>query len=213
MVTLIALLVIFAGCKEDFRSRGPITSEKRELNEFTVISSNAMAEVIIVYDSARYVSVTTNKNLLPQVTTEVDGKELQISVKKGFSSISNLDAKVEVHTPDLSQINLNGVGSIQTQGNFNFNHVSLNLQGVGGINLSGTARVLRIKNEGTGSIDVSQLKADSVYATTAGIGSINCYAATYLNASVRGIGSISYKGNPVVEKSVEGIGSISKEKE
>jgi hypothetical protein len=157
--------------------------------------------------------VTTYQNLIPGVTTEIENGILHVSMKKEFTNISNPKVTVEVHAPDISEIEMSGVGSVEVKDSFRFQNISIRIDGVGGIQAAGTAKAARLENNGAGSISASSLKADSVYALTSGVGSIDCFAVTYLNARVQGIGSISYKGNPVVEKSIASIGSIKKVKE
>lgn len=213
LIPLLAIAVILSSCNQDFRSRGPISSAKRELAAFHGISSDAVAKIILVQDSPRFAIVTTYQNLIPGVTTEIENGILHVSMKKEFANISNPKVTVEVHAPDISEIEMSGVGSVEVKDSFRFQNISIRIDGVGSIQAAGTAKVARLENNGTGAINASSLRADSVYAITAGVGSIECFAVTYLKAIVQGIGSISYKGNPVVEKSVEGIGSIKKEKE
>ena len=43
-------LIFLAGCEGSFRTRGPVTTEKRNITGFHAISSDGIAEVILVND-------------------------------------------------------------------------------------------------------------------------------------------------------------------
>jgi hypothetical protein len=209
-ILFLSAILILTACGQDFRGKGPVTTEKREVESFDRIQCESVVTVTLVQDSVSYVAVSTYQNLLPQITTSVENGALKISMKKGFLNLNTPDAEVEVHALRLKEISLDGVGSLAVRDSFHFNEVELRIRGVGSMKLAGTARLARMSNEGTGSIDATSLIADSVFAETRGVGSIDCFASKYLDARVQGIGSISYGGDPVATTSVEGIGRISK---
>jgi hypothetical protein len=203
--------LMFAGCGDAFKTKGPVTTEKRDITGFHAINSDAVGEIVLVHDSNVFVEVNTNQNLLPYVETTLDGSTLHISQKKDFRFPSNTKIKVTVHASAIDEISLSGVGSIKTENSFSFNKITLSLDGVGSMNISGSAHQAELNNNGAGSINTKSLAADTVHAVNSGVGSIACNAIKFLRAEVSGVGSISYTGDPVLEKSVSGVGSVHKE--
>jgi hypothetical protein len=210
-VLFIVVAVLFVRCNSGISGKGNIISEKREVAPFHALESNVIAEITIVQDSAQSIEVKGYENLLPLLRTEVENGMLTLKMKKDVHMTGKNDLEVTVHVPSLDKIRLSGVGSINSQGNFNFRNVEIQLSGVGSINISGQSSKTILTNSGASSIECKNLLSDTTIATTSGVGSIECNALRYLKATVSGVGSISYTGDPVVEKSVSGVGSVTKE--
>ncbi|MFI5135683.1 MAG: GIN domain-containing protein [Chitinophagales bacterium] len=209
---LLLLLATFtSSCDTGIHGHGKIITEKRNVTGFHSISTDAVAEIILIQDSSSYVEVNSYENLVPLIETTVENSNLHIDSRKQISMMDNDRVKVTIHAPSLDEMSLSGVGSIKTEKPFHFNSIDMTLSGVGSINIDGDAHVANLINSGAGSIDIKGMNVDSVYATNSGVGSIRCAPIKYLKAIVSGVGSISYSGNPVVDKTVSGVGSIHKE--
>jgi len=208
---LLAVIFLFSKCDTGTVGKGNIISEKREVAAFHEINSDAVAEITLIQDSITSVEVKGYENLVPLTLTTVTNDVLTIETKKHINILGKQHVEVIIHVPSLDKIELNGVGNISTQDNFNFNELEMNLSGVGSINISGQAAKATLTTSGAGSIHCKNLLSDTTIATTSGVGSIRCNAVKFLKATVSGVGSISYTGNPVVEKSVSGVGSVNKE--
>jgi len=211
LIFLLTAASLIAGCDSSFRTRGPVTTEKRSIAGFHGVNTDAVAEITLVNDNTSFVEVTTNQNFQPLITTEVNDGVLQVSQKRDFTFPGGTKVTVTVHTSSLDELALSGVGSIKTQNSFPFDRIKLTLSGVGSMNISGSAHLAIMENSGAGSINTRSMVTDSVLASNSGVGSIQCNAVKYLKADVSGVGSISYTGDAVVEKSVSGVGSVHKE--
>lgn len=207
----LAAVILFARCDSGSTGKGNIITEKRELPSFHAIHSNAVAEVTLIQDSTTSVEIKGYENLVPITLTTVENGILTIETKRRIQLINKQHVEVIIHVPSLDEIELYGVGSISSQSDFNFKEVTIQLSGVGSIDISGQATKTIIVNTGTGSINCKNLLSNTTIATTSGVGSIQCNAINVLKARVSGVGSISYTGDPVVEKSVSGVGSVNKE--
>jgi hypothetical protein len=100
--------------------------------------------------------------------------------------------KIEIVTPKLAALAVDGGGSIRTSGAFP-------QQGAIGLAVSGG-----------GVIDARQLPAASVGAAIRGGGLINTHAVQSLGASINGGGAIRYWGDPSVGSQVNGGGAITR---
>lgn len=110
-------------------------------------------------------------------------------------------------TEPLSIIN-NGVGNIEIE-YLQGTEVSIDLHGVGNVEVEGTCQKLSLSSDGVGNIDVEDLHAVDVAAKLDGVGSIECWAGHSFEAMLNGVGSIRYHGNPEVTRiKKRGPGSI-----
>ena len=208
---LLAVIFLFAQCDSGTTGKGNIITEKREVASFRAITSEAVAEITLIQDSITSVEIKGYENLIPLTLTSVQNGVLTIETKHHIRIVGKQHIEVIIHIPSLDKIELHGVGSISTQGNFNFREIEMNLSGVGSIDVSGQAAKAILTTSGAGSIQCKNLLSDTTIATTSGVGSIRCNAIKFLKATVSGVGSITYTGDPVVEKSVSGVGSVKKE--
>ena len=207
---LLAFGLLISSCQQTISGSGNIITDSRDVGSFHQVRTDIMSDVIIVQDSGRsYVEVHGYENLVKNIDAHVEDGDLIIESKDHFNIINN-NLKITVHVPQLDQIQLSGVGSVKTESLFTFDHLRVKLGGVGSISLSGKANRLYLESAGVGSINTKELACDSVYAHTAGVGSISCNAMKYLSAQVSGVGSISYTGDPQVDKKITGVGSVKK---
>jgi Putative auto-transporter adhesin, head GIN domain len=211
LLFLLSIIFLFTQCDTGTVGKGNIISEKREVAAFHAISSDAVAEITLIQDTTTSIEIKGYENIVPLMLTSVENGELTIETKSHIRILGKPHLEVIIHVLTIDKLELQGVGSINSQGNFNFKEVKMQLSGVGSINVSGQATKAELITSGAGSIHCKNLLSDTTIATTSGVGSIQCNAIKYLRAIVSGVGSISYTGDPVVEKSVSGVGSVNKE--
>lgn len=124
-----------------------------------------------------------------------------------FSGAGSIVSKTKL-TGNKLHLEVSGAGSVRLQ-DVDYQHVDVDLSGVGNIEIGGKAVSSTMEMSGTGNIDAFDLLADSVRCETSGVGNINCFANVELNANVSGIGGVRYKGTPKsLRKSVSGIGKV-----
>lgn len=124
-----------------------------------------------------------------------------------FSGAGQLVADNKLTGKKLN-LEVSGAGSAELE-SIDYQHVDIELSGVGNISIGGKAVSARMEMSGTGNIDAFDLFVDSVRCETSGVGNINCFANEELNANVSGIGGVRYKGTPKnLRKSVSGLGKV-----
>ena len=165
-------IALLMSCDSGITGKGNIVSEKREVSSFSVIRSHAVAEIVFTQDSSLSIEVKGYENLLPLLITRVEDGILTIETKENIRMVGKQHLQVFIHVPSLSKLELTGVGSISSDGNFNFGNVSVNLSGVGSIDLTGHAGKAILLNSGAGSIQCKHLQTDTVVASNSGVGSI-----------------------------------------
>ena len=106
-------------------------------------------------------------------------------------SCRNYRLEVEIVTPELEGVGVEGGGEIRAEGAFP------------------DRDNLAIGIEGGGEIDLAAISAGEVAAGIQGGGTILTHARTRLVAGIQGGGTIRYRGDPAVTSGVEGGGSVS----
>jgi hypothetical protein len=164
---------------------GDVISQERPVGEFTGLTLDGIAKVIIHFAENHRVIVTCGANIQDMVTTAVENNVLNIDLK---GQVKNSDILVDVYLPTIDTINLNGVGYIELE--------------------DGSGSDLEISFTGVGSIRLEKYHAENVTITGDGVGPIRVWAENSLNGDWSGVGSIYYKGNPRMNMDFDGIGKI-----
>jgi hypothetical protein len=186
--------------------------QARPVSEFQSIRSEGVYKLNVTVGPAPSVSVSGDEALFDKVEVRVSGGELLIRYKgeQQFRLFhKNNLLVVNVTTPTLKAFSGAGVGSNVLSGVAG-DTFTLNYEGVGEVIADGTVKQLSVQASGTGSIDLSKLKAANTAVSFSGVGEAKVYASESLKAAGDGIGSIVYYGHPAkVSKSSSGIGSVS----
>lgn len=214
------------------KGNGNMKTETRKTLDYDAVELEGSMNVQLVAGTEGNLKVEAEENLLDYILTEVNGSELKISTKKGYSLDPSGNHKILVTVPfkELSAVSLTGSGDIRTSDKIkaeNFEvkltgsgdiklpvqakNASASITGSGDIDLVGSAKDFDCKVTGSGDISAFDFKCENVNATVTGSGDIQVYASEELRAKIPGAGDIEYKGNPKKEdfKTI-GVGSISK---
>ena len=98
---------------QNIKGNGNIKTEERQVGNFTGIEDQGSFDVEISYGESNTVKVEADENLLPVITTKVEGSKLVVATEKGgFSSAHRLKVYVTMATIDL--IAVKGSGSISS---------------------------------------------------------------------------------------------------
>jgi hypothetical protein len=145
---------------------------------------------LIIRHGARQ-SVNLVKGSTQYTTFKIrDGHKLEIDACNDHCPMT-YDLEIEIVTPEVTGVALNGGGELVAQGAFPHQD-----------------RLAAAINGG-GDMDVGAISATSVDAAVRGGGDIVVTATRELNAAVSGGGDITYHGNPQVNEAVRGGGSVS----
>lgn len=210
---------------------GVIKSDKRDIASFTSIDLRYPAVVTIKQGEKDTVTVETDNNLLPQITTNVSGGVLVIDNNKPVWSqrvnpsdkvlitITVKDLQV-VDFPSAGEVSMEGIvsdslkvlvtgaGSISMQ-EVDLGKLEVQLSGAGSINAAGKADKLTLTISGAGSFNGSDLKVNTANVGISGVGSASIWVVNDLTANISGVGSINYYGNPAsIQKNVSGLGKV-----
>lgn len=184
----------------------PIVREARPVGAFQAITIAGAIEIDVVVGKAASVELSGESDLIGKVTTTVKDGVLVIDTPKRMRNHRHLRANVTV--PDLAAILISGTANMKVAGIGNAG-LDINVPGTGSLTLTGSTGSLRVRVDGTGSIDADRLAAKDARIDVGGTGQVTVRASQSVDIDVSGTGSIDVVGKPAhVRKSVTGTGSV-----
>lgn len=209
MLVVWLAVVSMAGCEGlggGERGSGVAKTEVREVAPFSKIALEGSLRAEITAGAAQHVELSGDDNLLPLMTTEVEGQQLRIAPKKSIRP--KLEMVATIATPKLVAVSASGSTVIALHG-LAGDTFDLDTSGSSKVAASGTTGSLAIRVSGSGSVDTRELHAKSVEVVISGSGDVEVYATDALDVTISGSGRVRYAGNPGnVHKSISGSGSL-----
>ncbi len=206
---IFALFALAASCDTDdaINGSGNLTTESRDVEAFTKVSSEGVFEVAINQGPEQSVEITADDNVIGRVRTRVVNDELQLYLDDDYS-YSGITLRVQISAKSLSGLYNSGAGNMEvtkvdqpgvfTIGNF----------GSGNISIQGTALSLNIKNEGSGNIRAFDFPVENCSVDIEGSGNAEVHCSDDLEVSIEGSGNVFYKGSPSINASISGSGKV-----
>lgn len=184
MKTLI-LAAAFAAflCATAGAARAPVA-----VPAFDSIGLQGGGRVIVRHGETQSVTLVRGSLDMTRFAVASDGK---LEIRACVRSCRDYDLEVEIVTPVLEGVGIEGGGSIRAEGAFP------------------ERDALALGIRGGGEIDVRAIHAATIAAGIDGGGSILTFARDRLAAGIDGGGEIRYLGNPTVTSGINGGGSVS----
>lgn len=194
----------------------------RALADFDAIIFNASGNIVINQGDVNAVRLDGDEATKDKAVIEVRNGKLYIDKLNGRNT-------AYITFVDLSIIESNGTGNINSSGIIKTDYLKIenngagkatlnvgakdaivDLSGVGKVTLSGTAEKLNADISGTGSIEASKLVVSKVNADISGIGNLHVDVKDELAVNISGKGSVRYVTPPkIINKDISGLGSVS----
>jgi|GEM_PF-2017505 len=224
---MVGVCMLVAGCgivDPPVRGSGKLTTEKRGAESFTAIELYVSTAMDIKKGDVTSVELTIDDNLLPLITTKVEGNTLTIRSDKNLAPSDA--AKITITVPTISVVSVAGAskvtieelsgpktelslaGSSEVAGTVNSESLECDIAGSGKITMSGASKSVAISVAGSGELQMQKLIANSVTIDIAGSGTAFVHADSSLKVSIAGSGDVSYSGKAKVEQSIAGSGSV-----
>ncbi len=203
-------IIFFSSCEDDdcFNSLSSVTTESRTTGDFSKISFDGVGQVIVTQGNTRSVSVETHSELIPLIETSVVNDELLVDMDFCTNNANIDELTIHVTTSDITSLKILGVGNIEVQNSIEVDELDITIEGVGKVEVGGTANVLNIFSEGVGKIEAFELIAKECNVLLEGTGNAEVYAEETLDVTLSGAGSVYYKGNPDITQTIQGVGSV-----
>ncbi len=211
--------------KEVVQGNGRVVEETRSVGGFQHLKSEGPIDIILTPEEGP-LRVRSDSNLLPYITTEVEGKELTIELEERVQTNSELS--VTVPAQDLERLEHSGSGNVSSEGKFRWGQLKVVKEGSGDISLHmsakefhfvskgtgnshfrGNAERFKVENEGSGDVDALDLMATRVECHAEGSGDVKVDATVKLIVESEGSGDLIYKrAPPNINIQTEGEGSV-----
>jgi len=222
-VTVATLLLGIPACfVETVVGSGRAETEEREVDAFTALDSTSFLAVDIGIGETQSVSVTCDDNLLEYLITDVREGTLHIEQhivgeeENTYVSLKpSVDCGVELTATSMIRVESSGAGDVQGDGIFNdlgqivssgagaiglatidIAELSIELTGVGAVEVSGTTSHLIVENSGSGGLKAKALTAQDADVTTSGVGTVEVTVTGCLNVTLSGVGDVVAAGSP-----------------
>ncbi len=237
IITSIALLLSasLTSCfKEDIgcvKGRGEIATEIRFVEKVKKIELNGSADIILIPvsdQSETEIEISAQDEIIEVLETEVVGDKLVIEYRENCVR-TNKEVLLRIKTSELSEVEINGSGDVESDGAFsgndikftvngsgdidfdlNYRTTDLKIDGSGDMDLNGSSETLEIDVEGSGNIDAKGLTGDHCDVHIQGSGDVKVHADKSLKIRIEGSGDVGYKGSASPEISIDGSGDAYK---
>ncbi|MFM9904493.1 MAG: head GIN domain-containing protein [Pyrinomonadaceae bacterium] len=186
---------------------GNVITEKREVSGFKGVNVGGVYQVEIVAQKEFRVEIEGDDNLLPLITTEVEGGILKIEAAHKISPKSRI--LIRISAPDIDNLEVSGAANVVLN---NIKNSALNIgsSGASKVSVAGETVKLTIDVSGATKIDAEDLKAQNASVDASGASSVSVDVADRLDIDASGASRISYAGTPTsVQKKISGASSVS----
>jgi hypothetical protein len=224
IVLIIVLPLFLAGISCNFLNRGleqiggtrinlsgATKSENRPVSGFTKVQLDGFGDLSINFGTSESLVVEADENLLPYIITEVQGETLIISMKENVNVINMVvDVNYTLTAKSLESVDLNGLGNI-TVNSWNAEAPAITLDGSGSITIAEVvADSLTTNLNGLGSLTINGGKVTGQNVTLAGAGSYQAGDMVSENASISltGLGSATVWVTGTLDAELTGAGSL-----
>lgn len=230
---LMTTISLFTSCRKDGfiqSGRGPSVSEHRTISNFQKLELCMEADVEIIYDSTPHMEIYAQQNIIDLMETQVAHNTLNIKLKNYTSIRRHNPISVKVYTPNISDVYVNGSGSVTCRNFADIERLDLSVNGSGtitmntnvlehtGASINGSGdiyltsyKVCRYSDfniTGSGKIRAFPFKINEIDASISGSGTMEVSCSERLNGSISGSGNIYYKGNCQTDVKISGSGKI-----
>ena len=181
-------------------------TENRPISDFSGLEVSGAYQ--IKWSSGKSaLTISTDQNLLPLITTSVTGNNtLRIDSKENLRPTKGIT--INLSSASLTDVKLNGAVSLAAS-NLSGADLKLESNGASSISVAGSVTNLEATLSGACKLDAKSLQTQTAKVSLNGASYADVTVTETLNASISGAGGLTYSGNPKsVEKSVAGVGRI-----
>ncbi len=209
------------------KGSGNVISETRELKTFHALDIGGAFEVKLKQGSPQSVTITSDDNLMPHITTKVKDGELEIDTKGSIQDATKL--KVDIVVENIDELDLSGACNLKTLDYISSNEMEIECSGASNLYIQlkckkldldfsgasdgeiiGSTKVLDIDASGACDLDCSKLNTDVLRIDASGACSIDVMAKKTIYVEASGASSVTYSGNAVADIHTSGASSVDK---
>lgn len=180
-------------------------TENRPISDFSTLEVSGAYQ--IKWSSGKpALTISTDQNLLPLITTSITDNTLRIDSKESLRPTKGIT--INVSSASLADVKLNGAVTL-TANSLSGHDLKLESNGASSISVAGAVTNFEADFSGASKLDAKSLQTRSAKVSLSGASYADVTVTETLNASISGAGVLRYGGNPKsVEKDVSGAGRI-----
>ncbi|SCA59094.1 hypothetical protein AB751O23_DD_00020 [Chlamydiales bacterium SCGC AB-751-O23] len=209
---------------KELKGSGKILSETRDLTTVDRVSINDNFEVEVILNSKTpsnletqnkklpSLTVTADDNLMPLITTEIQGQTLFIQFNNesdkdpllpfSFKSTvisSNKNPKITLFLDSLKEVSLSGSSKIEVK-NLSEKELLLRAHGSSTSKISGNVDLLELKLSGSSELDAKELVCNEINFKVSGSTKSSIQVKNVLAGKASGAAKVNYYGKPHSQK-------------
>jgi len=206
-LSVVLVLILMTSCSADrITGSGDLTSDMRNVNNFTKVSSEGVFIVNITQGTSQSVQIIADDNIIQRVKTEVVNGELRLYLDN--HSYNNISLEANITVTRLNGLKNNGVGNVYAYNIDETENFKVINFGSADVYIEGNAASLSIYNEGSGSIKSFDFLVNDSNVEIDGSGDVEVNCSDNLDVEIDGSGSVYYKGNPIINDDISGSGQV-----
>ncbi len=208
---------------------GEVVTEKRDVRDFDSVKLTGAGTIFITQTGEESLSIEAEDNILPLLTSEVNGRQLELGVEHGAHLGKHAPIRYYLTVKDLRGLSVSGAGNVQLS-TLTTDTLRIMISGAGDLQTPAlTAGTLEIAISGAGKVAVNSLTANTLDVVISGTGSVTLaghaarqtvsipgagsYHAEELvtdqaRVKVSGAGSATVNARETLDARISGIGSI-----
>lgn len=219
LMALATIVVLLGACRVNkndkvVKTTGKVQKTLNGMDSFERIKIDATCDVHFTQgDSTKVKVVASDAEIMAKTSVESEYGRLTIRTDGWSNWKKSRSVSIYITSPDLIEVDMDGVGSFQTRGTLDTDTLRLRMDGAGSIKIpSLICDRLKAEMDGTGSISLTDVTAQETFLDMDGVGSIkvkNFKNSGSVYCKMDGVGSIKLAGEvKTFQKKVEGVGSI-----
>ncbi len=176
--------------KPKIEGSGNVITRDIAIQSFDELQASGVFNVVLTQGSKESVKIEAEDNLQDLFEVKNEGKKLIVSMKKDSHFNSKKKMVVYISFKNLKSMDLKMVGNLTSEGNLNFDNLSLDNKSVGSVELKLAAQKLDIKNKSVGNLKLSG-KAENAVIKSNSVGSIKAsdFVVQMMDIDNDGVGS------------------------
>ena len=207
-LALLAVGSVVTACSATAGS-GQLATQSRQVSGFTSVELTGVGELSIDQTGTESLTVSAEDNLLPLLTSEVEGDTLILGKKPNTRIVTTKPITYTLTMKDITGLAVSGSGTINAP-KLTTAALRIEISGSGMITTAGNADDQSLEISGSGRYLADGLTSKTTTAEISGSGTANVVASNALDVKISGSGTLTYSGNPQVTQTVSGSGRLIK---
>lgn len=207
-LALLAVGSVVTACSATAGS-GQLATQSRQVSGFTSVELTGVGELSIDQTGTESLTVSAEDNLLPLLTSRVEGDTLILGKKPNTRIVTSKPITYTLTTKDITGLAVSGSGTINAP-KLTTAALRIEISGSGVITTAGNVDDQSLEISGSGRYLADGLTSKTTTAEISGSGTGNVVASNALDVKISGSGTLTYSGNPQVSQTVSGSGKLIK---